>query len=259
MDKESKVIRGTRESCEKVYIQGYPVEDKKIGIMRPVKVEEYHDFLKYYPLLTSTDNKMKGILFKNSRRMISSEEVLKDVMKRLKNNDYITLVHENFNGIKQAYLDLFDFLLIDFKEEDLYKIMKDTDTWFENRKTLALFNGLPLEDTSGNEEIARFQRMKRAMNEVKGNSVNFESIYTSVMTYTGYTDKQINKMTLYSFYAVFHRMSQFKSHEVSALFKTVDYSGNIDIQSWYEPKDYHDDGKETMSKEDLVTTKNEIK
>ncbi|HHY96860.1 MAG TPA: hypothetical protein GYA04_02370 [Acholeplasma sp.] len=90
-------------------------------------------------------------------------------------------------------------------------------------------NCIDFERPNPNPEIERFNQMRRLMQKNKGESIDFESMYTSVGLAFG---KDPDDMTLYKFHKYFARLAQFKNHDTTVLFRTVD--NNVKIEPWYK-------------------------
>jgi len=226
---------------EYLKINGYPLHSP-YGLLRPIKVCEYGYFIKYITFLKKTSNNLKGLLFSNMMKETKNKDNLLNFKELLTNNEVTMFMHQNYFGTKDFIMDLINIVFVNDDNLDVeimfYKITKNDKKWNEFRKYILSFNGIIFKDESGDSEIQRFNNLSNALKESKGDSINFESMFTSIMAFTGGCQPDIiNNYTLYQFHAVFNRIMCGKNYDTSVLFKTVDSKGSIKITSWAKPKD----------------------
>lgn len=75
---------------------------------------------------------------------------------------------------------------------------------------------------TGNPEIDRFIEYEQRMSQSKNKDITFESILSSVAMWMGKTIDELMTMTNYQMYVNFYRIAQFKSYDVTTLFRTID-------------------------------------
>ena len=228
------------QSKTKITLDG--IEYKEV---RNIKVSEYptiHTFLMY---MTNRDFQIKQILIDHIEKSKTMDYVVREnkdmLIKEVSDNSLIHLIHSDFMGLKKQYTMIFKFFVVGFEDKDIYKIssMDQLDGYTD---LFIQINGLMMKKVNSNPKIAYYDLLKQEVNKAQGHSTDFESVYTSIMGLAGYTPDQVEAMTLYQFYRLFHRLSVIKNYDTSTLFKTVDYKGKLDIKDWYSPfeevKDY---------------------
>lgn len=195
-------------------------------------VEDYKEIIKYCNLLILQDYDIKRMYVS---ALYQSEEFTKEQKSESKNlvikMSYMEMIKNNVYGLRQEVFKMMNYLFDDFSESKFYDI---SDKDFENLKQLAIdVNCLPFEKKNPNDEIAKFDMMRNAMNNF---TVSIESIYYSVWAFTGSCP---DKMLMYDFYNLFKRLQLIKSYETSVIFKTIDSKGEIVIHPWFadEKKD----------------------
>lgn len=204
----------------------------KYGIMRPILVEEYEEFIPYISLLKKIPATLKSILFKmvvDSTDDYDKRAIYKD---QIDNNDIVYFMKRNDFGLRDSVDELLDFIMESYDEEVYTIIFNSDEDWDEFRRFILDFNGITVQEESDDAEIQKFDAYSQALKEAKGEAINFESIYTSIIVKTGMIPEQINKLTIYQFYSIFRRIGAFFNYETTTLYKTIDTSGKIKVVPW---------------------------
>ena len=156
-------------------------------------------------------------------------EVLYESLNQIPFFDFLIKIRDleiTFYDLYDLYLSFKSLFLFCFKEDVFDKIQ--TSKEFEYYRDLIIeVNCINIDKPNLNPEIERFNKIKKMMN--KGESVSFETMYTSVWVCT---QTKPNEMTLYQFNKLFFRISQMKAFDMTTLYKTVDSKGSIKIESW---------------------------
>lgn len=221
-----------------LYIQGDYI-DTPVGKCYFIKVKEYPELVYYKRFFEIQKDKI--------------------VMEAKKDNpDYADILEkmELVQIIKHdpKFRDMFnDFFMFFFKDEfvevededgNAVKKPKDFMSDIKSDKDLEsildLFkemNCIHIEKENPNPEIEKFNKLRRKIQEAKGEGITYESMYTSIWLESNSDPRDL---TLYQFYKLFDRISQFKKYDTSTLMATV--AKDVKIESWYKEIE-HDDGK----------------
>lgn len=239
------------------YIYGRPIETR-IGKLHFITVGEYYDFILegHFSHLTLD----KRDLIKRINEMVNNSSDVKPITDAIGNitlfdfvmimgskeikteseDSYIKLL--KLDKLYDGFRELFKFC---FKEDVFFKISTSEEFEFY-RDLIVEINCIPYEKPNPNPEIERYNQMKRLMQKNKGESINFESMYTSVGLAIG---KDPDDMTLYKFNKYFNRLAQFKNYDTSTLFATV--SKDAKIEPWYKVIEDKEETQQTISEEEL--------
>lgn len=204
----------------------------KYGTVRPILVDEYEKFIPYISFLKKYPRTIKSILFNMKVNETDDYEKRGSYKNDLDNNDLVYFIIKNDYGLKDSLNDMLNFIMDDYDSSIYTTILESDDSWDEFRKFILSFNGIIVEDESDDPEIRKFDEYSRALKEAKGQTVDFESIYTSILVRTGMDTNQINNLTIYQFYSIFKRIGAFFNYETSTLYKTVDSKGTINVIPW---------------------------
>ncbi len=221
-------------------INGFPL-NSEYGLLKPIKVYEYEEFMKYVAFLKKTTKNIKMLFLGEMMKATDNKESIKEFRDLLINNEMVKFIHQDYFQTKEFVESLIKLTFVNNEELDVntvfINITKSDKSWDKFRKFILAFNGIVTKDESGDAEIQRFNNLSNAMKEAKGDTINFESTYTTIMAFSGYDIDKINNLTLYQFNTLFHRIMAFKNYDTSVLFKTVDSKGSIKITSWASPKE----------------------
>jgi Ca2+-binding EF-hand superfamily protein len=227
------------DNIEDLYVLGRPIKTD-IGICHFIKVHEFEKLMKYLDLLTL--QKFQIIRYYDilllSKDMSDNEKLaLKELIKTLKTQPLIKYIKEINRDVHKRFNELFFFCF----KNDVFDLIETDEELEFYRDLIIKMNNLPVIKENPNPEIEEYNRLEREMSSQQSGHITFTSIYTSVW---GFTGKEPKNMTMYQMYKLFDRISYFKNHHVTALFRTV--SNEVKIQNWY------DDIKNTSR--DRVTT-----
>ncbi len=216
----------TMANIEEFYILGVPIRTD-IGILHPVHVKQYPIFVKYLQILNMQDFEFKQII-DSFKDQIPADiyQLIQDVhffeflrmTKSLKENG--GFFFELFNH----YIDLFKFCF----KEDVFEQIKTFKEFEEYRDLIRNFNGIKYDKPNPNPIIERQNQLRKFLHESKGDTVTFNAMYTSILVATG---NNPNDLTLYQFNKIFDRISQFKNHDTTTLYRILD--NKIEIEAWY--------------------------
>ena len=247
------------ETLKEFYIYGIPI-DTKIGKLHFMTVREYYDFIKEGYLnslvLTKDDLLNKFIMLE---KLDENLKVLTEILSEMNLFEFLKFI-EGFSTIdenqkQQSYihvLGLFD-LYLNFRKmfefcfkEDVFSKISNCEEFEEYRDLIIEINCIPYKKPNPNPEIEKYNQMKRLIQKHKGESINFESMYTSVGLVFG---KDPDDMTLYKFNKYFSRLAQFKNYDTTTLFATV--SSDVKIESWYKVIEENKEELQTISEEEF--------
>lgn len=247
------------ENLKEFYIYGIPI-DTKVGKLHFMTVREYYDFIKEGYLnslvLTKDDLLNKFIMLE---KFDENLKVLTEILSEMNLFDFLKFI-EGFSTIdenqkQQSYvhvLGLFD-LYLNFRKmfefcfkEDVFSKISNSEEFEEYRDLIIEINCIPYEKPNPNPEIEKFNQMRRLIQKHKGESIDFESMYTSVGLAFG---KDPDDMTLYKFNKYFSRLAQFKNYDTTTLFATV--SSDVKIEPWYKAIEEKKIEQQTIAEEEL--------
>lgn len=232
MNKEEKVFEDfCLPQYEESWIQGFPLKTNQ-GYIIPTKVKDYYKYILEFDLLKKQGWEVKNELFKQLRAN-GDEELFNIIKKDLDNNNFITCIRNNVGGLRDLYNKSFSIFVHDFDEKKFYWSISQNE--FDDFRRLILdFNHIPYHEKNPNPEIERGNRRKQIINAVKGGMIEFDTVFSTLMTKEGggYLPEQINNLTIRQFYLGFNRIEFNKANEMTVLFKTVDAKDKIEIIDW---------------------------
>lgn len=231
-------------NIKEFYILGRPIKTD-IGVLYPVKVKDYPDFLEHIQILTFDkviiikwlqDLLKKQIPQETKKSIIDLLEYIKetplfDLTLTLKGEQYgqLGLI---LDEVYKGYRKLFQFC---FKEDVIDKI-KNNDEFQSYIELIYSFNGMKYDKPSPNPRINQRNKIKQMIQQAQGENISLESIITSVSVST---KKDVNNMTLYELYKTFDRIGQFKNYERTVLYSI--FSSDIKIDPWYKAIEHKDE------------------
>lgn len=233
-------------SKEHTYILGEPIVTP-IGTATPIRVGDYDVLAKHMGSIFIDKAQVVKIL----ASVVEQDEVFQPFLDFAKEVDFLEFVRY-FDDKQYEETFLYAFYS-DQKElfkyifgEDVFNKIKDMEELQEYRKLIIEMNDINYKPPNPNPELARLDRLKQKLIEMKGDSITFEAMYTSVLINSTVPP---NNLTLYQFNKVFDRIGHFKSYETSTLFKTVDQGGKLEISPWYKTTEEEKQG--TITQEQL--------
>lgn len=239
------------------YIYGRPIKTQ-IGDLHFITVEEYYDFIHegHLSILVLQKEDLLQRL-KEIEKLDSGIKPIISTVEKLTLFEFVRLIGNlDMDGIDdQSYIKLLkiDSLYAGFKKlfefcfkEDVFDRILSNEEFEEYRKLILEINCIPYEKPNPNPEIERYNQMKRLMQKHKGESADFESMYTSV--WVGLSQCP-DKLTLYRFNKLFARIAQFKNYNTSTLFATV--SNDVKIDMWYKAIEEQEEEKQYITEEQL--------
>ena len=220
----------TMENVPDFYILGLPIETS-IGVMYPTLMENYPALMRFMPIIQLDKNDIVGSLINMAKENVEFQPLVDYIHSVTLFEFVITFTDDGYKGsflhdIYIQYKKLFEFCF----KEDVFDNIKTDEELESYVKLIKEVNDIQYEKPNPNPDIARFDRLKRMMQEAKGESISFEAMYSSVLLSSGIHP---NKMTIYQFNKAFDRIGHFKNYDTTTLFKTVDASGKQKIEPWY--------------------------
>lgn len=156
---------------------------------------------------------------------------------------------EMFNGFFMFFFkDEFTEVEVEGNDGKVKTIMKPNDFMSDIKSDVELesyldlfkeMNCIKVEKENPNPEIEKFNKLRRKIQEAKGEGITYEAMYTSVWLEV---NKEPKDLTLYQFYKLFDRISQFKQYDTSTLMATV--SKDAKIEPWYKAIKHEDNNPE---------------
>lgn len=223
------------------YILERPIETD-IGILYPVKVAEAPEFYnKAWVLMFDKYDLDKWLdeIAKSAQQIAPMVEVFKSMtlIEALMTFGSVELEGTIFSEMHNHFKEVFELC---FKEDVFHKIQNE-DEYTEYIKLICDVNNMKYEKPNPNPNIRKRDEITKALRAMKGDSVSFESMLTSVELATG---KEVADMTLYKFHKLFERVSQFKRYEATVLYGMF---GDTPSEPWFK------DLKEEKKKESFLT------
>lgn len=215
------------ENLEDFYIIGNHI-DTEIGKLHPTLIEDYPSLVLHSSILTLDKEEINVYL----ESLIGSGEAINDDfikgLQGLSLLEFLKVYNEpdsDFYNLYSQYKQLFELC---FKKDtfDLVESDKDLEYYIDLIKDI---NNIKLEKPNPNPEIERRNKLKKMLQEQKGETVSFESMFTSIEAITG---RDPSKMTVYRFYKVFDRIGQIKDYDTSTMHAMV--SDKAKIEPWYK-------------------------
>lgn len=212
------------------YILGLPI-DTEIGKLYPTLMKDYPELMNYVGILTfDKDDLIKGleVIINQTKELqpildYANAVGLFDFIISFKDDEYeSSFLRQPY----EQYKKLFEFCF----KEDVFDKVKSNDELIYYTNLIKEVNDIKYEKPNPNPEIAKFDMLKKKLQEAKGETITFEAMYTSVLLSSGVHP---NEMTIYQFNKAFDRIGHFKNYETTTLFKTVDASGKLEIHPWY--------------------------
>jgi hypothetical protein len=182
-----------------------------------------------YPLAIKSD--MMNLMYRKS----DNKNIRKRFRDDLEDNEMVYFILQNKFGIKDDLEDIIDFFFIEPMDNIYSKILESDEEWNNFRLFMLEFYGLSKESESGDDEVRKFAKLKRFLDEKKGRAITFEVMYTFVMQW--YKPWEIEKLTIYQFNKFFGRMVKLENHRTTRLYKTVDSKGDIDVVNYLAPNE----------------------
>lgn len=212
------------------YILGLPIETP-IGIMYPTLMEDYPTLIGFMPIIQLDKNDISNSLKDMAKENIEFQPLVDYIHSVTLFEFTISFKSDEYKGsflhdIYIQYKNLFQFCF----KEDVFDNIKTDDEFKFYIQLIKEVNDIQYEKPNPNPEIARFDRLKRMLQEAKGESISFEAMYSSVLLSSGIHP---NEMTIYQFNKAFDRIGHFKNYDTTTLFKTVDTSGKLKVEPWY--------------------------
>lgn len=227
MDKiENFVTIGQKEE----WIVGHPLMTD-YGYIKSIKVKDKNKLSNEIEFI-----KLQGWQVKNQiLKYLSGNDNEEDIKAMFKSNSFIICVKNNVQQLRKVYKKVFDKFFVDgFDEENFYTMGQEE---FDTLRELILdFNSIPYRRVNPNEDIDRFDRMKYIIAQRKGQVVDFDAMYSTLMTKEGggHNPWDINEFTMRQFSHAFKRVEYVKGNEVTTLYKTVDTDNRVEVVAWFK-------------------------
>lgn len=237
-----------------MFILGNPVTTP-IGTAYPLLVKDYQELSSHLSSLTLDKSQLISFIqdiAKENKGLepfveMVEESTLYEFMMAFAVEEYRgTFLYEIYAGQQR----LFEYF---FKEDVISKIESEEDFEYY-RELIKAMNDITYAPPNPNPELARLDRLKTKLMEMKGENITFEAMFTSVLLSSGVAP---NELTLYQFNKAFDRITHYKNYDTSTLFKTVDSGGKMDIQPWYGTTSTEEPG--TITEEQLDSARKQGK
>lgn len=138
-----------------------------------------------------------------------------EIIKKIKDVGIMyTVLKELFNTCFKN--DIFDSIETD-EEYDFY------------RDLIRRMNGVSYEPVNKNPEIEKYNQYKRKIAENNSSNIDFADMYATAMLFRN----DIDNLSLYKFYYLFHAIKNFKLFDITAINKIVNGSEEK-VNSWCE-------------------------
>lgn len=218
------------DNMKEFYILGLPIETG-IGKLHPTYMRDYPKLVRHMgTLLLDKSDLVRGleVIARQSKEL----QPLLDYANSVDLFEFtISFKDDRYKGSYlyqpyEQYKKLFEFCF----KEDVFDKVQSNEELKQYIELIKDFNDVKYEKPNPNPEIAKFDELKRKLQEAKGETITFEAMYTSVLLSSGIHP---NDMTIYQFNKAFDRIGHFKNYETTTLFKTVDASGKLEIHLWY--------------------------
>lgn len=210
------------------WIQGYPLKTD-YGYVKALKVKDWFKYINGVEVLKKQGWEVEDLILREV--MGSDKESL--VRQIFRKYTFMECLKNNLAGIRDVYSPIFREFVEDFNEKEFFMTINQDE--FDNFRRLILdFNHVQYREANPNKEIERFNRMKEYLKKTKGGSIEFDTIFTTLMSGKGggFTPDQINDMTYRQFMLNFKRVEFMIAHDTTALFKTVDTGNKVEIVNW---------------------------
>ena len=215
---------------EELFIFGEYLElETPIGICHFVKTKDYPKLMQY--IYTMHLDKADIIPLIDQEYKSHFEEV--------SFIDIINFFHEGDLNLQHAFKELFNFI---FHEDVFHKIKTDSELNYY-LDLIKKMNHITYEKPNPNPEIEYYNKLERMMQQQKGEVLTLKAMITSAWLYTNPFE-----LTIYQLYALFDRISNFKTLDMTTLFAS--HGGGSDINAWYKDVDLSKKDSIKLSEED---------
>lgn len=234
------------------YILENPIK-VDIGYLYPIKVKDYETFQRIGGIAQLD----KVALINNFKDIVKKDERFQPFLEVVEELDMYDFIR--FCGLEQykdsflydlnkQYVDLFKFCTKN-NNGMVFEIIETDENFQHYIKIIRKMNGIPYEATSPNPEVERRNELTRKLESMKGENIDFESMFTSVCVGLQKTPIELGEMTLYSFYKIFNRIAHFKGYDRNILFATV--TDNVTIEPWYKVDEIIEKNQQYITEEQI--------
>lgn len=215
------------ENIKDLYIFGQPI-DTRIGKMHFIKFNDYPLLMQFSYYLDV--QKFEIITFLEKKQLPMARFIY------LKNLSFLELIKVLKNDIE--LYQVFKALFILCFEEDVFDLIEDDEEFDYYRDLIKEINVINTVRKNPNPEIEKFNTYERIYNKSKGMDITLESIITSVWTLG------INpfELPIYSVYALFNRLSNFKKYDASIIGSIL--GGKMHM--WFTPMGLEEKEEESL-------------
>jgi len=215
---------------EELFIFGEYLElETPIGICHFVKTKDYPKLMQYISTMHLDKADIIPLIDQEFKSYFEEASFIEII-------NYFK--EDNFN-LLQAFTDLFNFI---FYEDVFHKIKTDQElTYYLD--LIKKMNHIEYHKPNPNPEIEYYNKLERMMQEQKGEVLTLKAMITSAWLYTNPFE-----LTIYQLYALFDRISNFKTFDMTTLFAS--HGSGSDINSWYKDVDLSKKNKTALSEED---------
>lgn len=201
--------------------------ETEIGTLHFITVEEYLDFIMSYGTFVQLD---KIDLISNLNDLYQDFPELELLLYHAKKEETelfdIIMLSKSFNmGLYEGYRQMFEHLF----HEDVFHLITTSEEFEYYMDLIKETNSFNNEKPNPNPEIERRNKLRRFLEQSKGNDITFEAMYTSVWLAI---KQDPNELTWLLFEKLFQRFGQFKNFDTTTLFATV--SAESKIEPWYK-------------------------
>lgn len=219
------------KNIEEFYILERPIQTD-IGVLYPFTVNEYPEMMEFMILLILDEQNIIVWLEAMSEQIeifvpileSARQMTLFELIKLFDDIDYKGTIFNDLYELNNQYKELFEYCF----REDVFLKVKSSEEFEYYRDLIITFNNIQYTKPNPNPEIERRNQLKRKLLEMKGETIDFESMITSIEVVEG---RDIGSMTVYKFGKIFDRIAQFKNYDITVLYSMLD---GRKIYPWYQ-------------------------
>jgi len=191
-------------------------------------MDEYDEFSKHINIFKQYPLKIKTDLMNLLRINSDNNELIQEFGNELSNNELVYFIKNNTFGLLDDIKNIINFFFIESSKDFYDTILKSDNNWNEFRFFMLDIFDLSRDSKSSDETIQMYDMFRDILNEKKGKTITYKTMYTVVMR--EYSPKQINNLTIIQFKSLFNLMVKLENHRTTRLYKTV--SNDVEVVNW---------------------------
>ncbi|GAA0346964.1 hypothetical protein GCM10008931_42800 [Oceanobacillus oncorhynchi subsp. oncorhynchi] len=204
------------------YDLGLPI-DTELGQVDFIKVKDYPDY--FFDLQNVSMSKLKVIQeYENANK----DGSLDDLIKAIKECSLFEL-YRTVPDLRESYFKVFTKV---FEDESNWIEGINEDNFEDYRQLILDMACIKEEKINPNPEIQRAIERSRRLKSAGQDKMTFSDIFSSVIVGSGADPEKVLNWTVYQLYSIYHRISKFKSFDLTSLFATVPTEKPVDIDMW---------------------------